>query len=241
MYVKNLAKGLRELGHEVVCSENPSGDYDVAIINDYFPEAIGKFTAKYIYNFCHSKSGCDRPIMSKEINGYLAPREEISNHWKQSYGLDFDILEIPIDFKRFSGKRNTEVYTILMPGTFDHLREPMIVSLINRAKQNPEIKVIFRTDVETIPDIVRDNVISNVIFKPQTLTIEEDMKDTDEVAGIFIGTVTLEAWAMGLKTSVYDERGNWSYVDKPDDFEKYNYLTVAQKFIDMQNKRLNLA
>ena len=28
-----------------------------------------------------------------------------------------------------------------------------------------------------------------------------------KVAGIFIGTVTLEAWAMGLKTSVYDEKG----------------------------------
>ena len=46
MYVKNLAKGLRELGHDVTCSEEPSGDYDLAIINDYFPQALGKFTLK---------------------------------------------------------------------------------------------------------------------------------------------------------------------------------------------------
>ena len=229
MYVKNLAKGLTELGHEVICSENPSGDYDVAIVNDYFPEALGKFTAKKIYNFCHSKGGCDKPIIDNRINGYLAPREEISNQWKEQYGLEFNILEIPIDFKRFSGKRKTDRYTILMPGTFDYLREPMIINLINRVKENQEIQVIFRCDAD-LNDI---NEVKNVIFKPQTNTIEEDMKDADEVAGIFIGTTTLEAWAMGLKTSVYDEQGNWKYVDKPKDFDKYNYLNVAKKFIEL--------
>lgn len=229
MYVKNLAKGLRELGHDVTCSEEPSGDYDLAIINDYFPQALGKFTAKKTYNICHSKSPCDAPIIDERITGYLAPREEISNRWQEIYDIKFDILEIPIDFKRFSGKRKTDKYTILMPGTFDYLREPMIINLINRAKENKDIQVIFRGNT----DLGECNIIENVIFKPQTETIEEDMKDADEVAGIFIGTTTLEAWAMGLKTSVYDEQGNWKYVDKPKDFDKYNYLNVAKKFIEL--------
>jgi len=55
----------------------------------------------------------------------------------------------------------------------------------------------------------------------------------DEVAGIYIGTVTLEAWAMGLRTSVYDEYGNWHYEDKPSDFSKHDYLEVAKQFIKL--------
>lgn len=228
MYVKNLAKGLRELGHDVTCSEKPSGDYDLAIINDNFPNALGKFTAKKTYNFCHSKNDCDEPIIDKRIDGYLAPREEVSEHWKSKHNIDFKILEIPIDFKRFSGKRQTNKYTILAPNTFDPLRIPMIKNLIQRAKENPEIQLIFRGDDKGVSKF---NKYTNIIFKPQTETIEEDMKDADEVAGIFIGTVTLEAWAMGLKTSVYDEKGNWEYVEKPQDFDKYNYLNVAKKLI----------
>jgi hypothetical protein len=229
MYVKNLAKGLRELKHDVTCSENPSGDYDIAIINDNFPQALGKFTAKKIYNFCHSKNSCDEPLIDKRITGYLAPRDEVANHWKSKYNIDFKILEIPIDFKRFSGKRQTNKYTILAPCTFEPLRIPMIMSLIERAKTS-DIQLIFRGDDRGVSQF---NKYPNIIFKPQTQTIEEDMKDADEVAGIFIGTVTLEAWAMGLKTSVYDEKGNWEYIEKPKDFEKYNYLNVARKLLEI--------
>ena len=60
-----------------------------------------------------------------------------------------------------------------MPGTFDYLREPMIINLINRAKENKDIQVIFRGNT----DLGECNIIENVIFKPQTETIEEDMKD----------------------------------------------------------------
>ena len=76
----------------------------------------------------------------------------------------------------------------------------------------------------------------NVKILPRTDRIEDYMVQADEVAGIFIGTVTLEAWAMGLKTSVYDEHGNWQYVEKPQDFDKHNYLNIAKEFIKLTNQ-----
>jgi len=223
MYVRNLAKGLRELGHDVTCSENPTGDYDVAVVNDYFPEVMDKFTADKIYNLCHSKNPCDKPIIDRRITGYIAPREEVAKQW----GIP-NILPIPIDFKRWQIPLVPHrTYRIIAPCTIDTLREAMLIDLCGRANESCEVWIVGKNHGLKLP--VNDYV---KIF-PETKDIESLMCQCDEVAGIYVGTVTIEAWAMGLKTSVYDEYGNWNFVEKPDDFEKYNYKQVTQKFLNL--------
>jgi len=222
MYVKNLAKGLRELGHEVTCEVEPSGDYDLAIVNDYYPEVLDKFTAKKIYNYCHSKGDHDKPIIDGRITGYLAPREEVANHWEIK-----NILPIPIDFKRWQIPLiEHEEYRIIAPCTIDTLREAMIKDLYLKANEYCEVWIVGK-DWGTV-ELPDDPYVK--IF-PETEKIEDLMCQCDEVAGIFTGTVTLEAWAMGLKTSVYDEYGNWSYMEKPKDFNKHDYIKVARQFL----------
>jgi hypothetical protein len=235
MYVKNLAKGLRELGHEVVCAdyntpiEHYCGDYDIVIINDYAPHFLDRVNGK-IYNLCHSKNDCDRPIIDDRINGYLAPREQVSEYWQKEYDIEFEILPIPIDFKKWQiPKVKHKNYTILMPGTFDPQRKEMILNLIERSKKGNRVMLVGK-DYMGLPQ----GIIGNLEVYPETDKIENYMAQADEVAGIHIGTTTLEAWAMGLKTSVYDEQGNWSYVEKPQDFDKYNYLKVAEKLLNLK-------
>ena len=97
MYVKNLAKGLREKGHCVDCIENGKygrGEYDLVIINDYAPVFLKKIHAKRIVNVLHSMNKCDRPIKDLE---YIAPRQEILDAHK----VEGIIIPIPIDIKKF--------------------------------------------------------------------------------------------------------------------------------------------
>ena len=222
MYVRNLAKGLTELGHEVTCSEEPSGDYDIAVINDYYPECLGKFTAKKIFNLCHSMNPPDKPIEDDRITGYIAPREQVAEVWDK----EFKILPIPIDFKRWQiPKIKHDKYTIIAPCTIDTLRESMLDDLCDRANKDCEVWIVGRNHGMEL----RLNEYVKVFHERED--IENLMCRCDELAGIYIGTVTLEAWAMGLKTSVYDEYGTWKYVEKPNDFDKHNYIKVAKKLL----------
>lgn len=233
MYVKNLAKGLRELGFKVDCKDYSSSlsdysdCYDIVVINDYAPKFLDLISGRVVINLCHSKNDCDRPIIDDRIDIYAAPREQVSKHWQQTYRIPFEILPIPIDFNRWQiKKQKQDKYTILMPGTFDPQREAMIKDLILNRIKEAKIMLVGK-DYMGIPYGVR----GDLEIYPETDRIEDYMAKADEVAGIHIGTTTLEAWAMGLKTSVYDEQGNWEYVEKPQDFDKYNYLNVAKQLI----------
>jgi hypothetical protein len=256
MYNYNLAKGLREMGHEVTCMGPETGGaikkmledigcevykfsesskwikfYDLAIVSEHYPQYLDFIFADKIFNFCHSKDIADKPIMDKRIHGYLAPREQVSEHWQKEYDIDFTIVPIPIDFERFGIPREKQKkYITLAPCTRCELRKPMLLDLISRCnKENSELWLVGddmgALDGVAIPEHIK-------IF-PATPRIEDYMKKADEVAGIFIGTVTLEAWAMGIDTLVYDEKGNGAYVRKPDDFDKHNYKNVAKQIIKL--------
>lgn len=246
MYHYNLSKGLRELGHDIVCvgirvggeikemlnaigvpvydmadMERWAGEYDIIIIAEHLPEYLDVINAPKIFNLSHSKNFLDRPIKDERIVN-LAPREQVAEYWEE----EFKILPIPIDFDRFNGKEKTDEYTILVPCTLDEQRKPMLLDLLKRKEK----VIIVGQNYGALNGI---EIPDNVTILPQNRYIEGLMRKADEVAGLHIGTVTIEAWAMGLKTSVYDEKGNWEYVDKPKDFDKYNYKNVAKQLIQL--------
>lgn len=192
---------------------------------------VQKFLNVPTWNYLHSALECDAPITGyPQIRGYLAPREAVAAKWSQA-SLEPRIVPIPIDFERFKPTDkiiNLDRYVILAPGTLDALRKQMHLNLIARAKQNKKILVkIVGMNFGSITDV---DIPDNVEILPQNKDMPELMAECDEVAGIFEGTVTLEAWAMDKKTSVYDEFGNYKMVDKPKDFEKYNSKKVAKQF-----------
>jgi len=253
MYNYNLAKGLTELGHDVICvgekaggiikeklkeigcntykldePEKWRGRYDLIVISENIPKFLDYATSDNIYNFCHSKHELDKPIDDVRITGYLFPREQVKEHWK----VNGEIMPIPIDFSRFDRKvKPRDRYTIVCPATIDKLRKPMFLNLINRARTNLKIDVWIVGKDHGGLDGVR--YPSNVRIFNETSNPEKFIIQADEVAGIFVGTVTIEAWAANKKTSVYDELGDYTYIDKPSDFEKYNYKNIAKDFLKL--------
>jgi len=245
MYTYNLAKGLIEKGHEVDCVgldtgapiENMleelgadvfnyvqfktfGGHYDLAIISEDIPQYLKCFTADKIYNLCHSMNECDRPIKDG-ITGYITPRTQISDHW----GIEAEIVPIPIDTDKFKVKREKQdKYIILAPCSREELRKPMLLNLISRANKDTEVWLVGEGTLKEAENV------DNVKLFPPTTDIIDFMKKADEVAGIFIGTVTLEAWAMGIKTSVYDEKGNWEYVEPQ---KVYDYKEITNKILNL--------
>ena len=254
MYTYNLAKGLTELGHNVTCVGLKTGGvvtnwlkeinvrvfnwidkvewldtYDLVIISEQIPGVIDNVICDNIYNLCHSKGDCDKPIEDDRIKGYLFPREQIKEHW----GKEGLIVPIPLDLEKFNIKKEKQdKYTILAPCTIDDLRKPMLLNLLKRAEEG-QVWIVGK-DYGALKGI---DIPDNVTIFPETDDVTEYMRKADEVAGIFIGTVTLEAWAMGIKTSVYDEKGNWEYVKG--DITKNNYISVAKLVTDTLCKAQN--
>jgi len=255
MYTYNLAKGLVEAGHTVVCvglhiegsvtdmirelgcvvtsinTNKWKGKYDVAMIGERIPEYLDGIESKHIFNICHSKDNADEPIIDDRITRYIAPREQVSEYWQKKHDIKFDILPIPIDFDKFKAEhKQSEFYTILAPCSRGDLRKPMLLDLIERSKE-PNVQVVMvGNDYGGLKGV---QIPSNVKVYTATTNLLPFYQVADEVAGIFIGTITLEAWAMNIETSVYDEKGNWDYVDKPKDLDKHNYKNVTKQFLNL--------
>jgi len=249
MYTYNLAKGLKELGHEVVCvgfriggkitywleqlgikvykftDRNWLGKYDLAVISENFPQFLDHIDCDNVYNLCHSKGDLDKPIDDPRIEGYLFPRKEVMDYW----GVKGDILPIPIDIKKWQVLREKQPnYTILAPCTIDSLRTKFLLKLMERANEDTRVWIVGKDHGG-----LKGEIPKYVSIFPETPNIIYHMRKADEVASIFMGTVVFEAWAMGLKTSVYDEKGNYNEVPKG---KVYDYLEVANMLIKNRPK-----
>ena len=254
IYLYNLGREMIKLGYEITLVSTIGGvisdkareagfklfsweedyrdDYIALILNEPISEQmLERFPDVPAYNIIHSARPEDEPIPDcPQIRKYLYSKASDLAYMKGKVPVDkIDSLPIPIDFERFSPskKRPHDVYTILAPCTLDKLRLPMLKDLVKRACDNPDIKVILKGHnygVIPNPSALPKNVI---LDENPEFNIEEIMADCDEVAGILLGTVTIEAWAMGLKTSVYDLEGNYEMVEQPKDFE----IIHSAKFI----------
>lgn len=226
----------RSLGVAVCRFDELDGeeDFDLMLLNEYISKKLlHKFDDIPAWNYLHSKLEYDKPIEKRpQIRGYLAPRKQVSEYWHEKTGYDIDIIPIPIDLDRFSEIRIPKVnkmYNILAVCTLDKLRKPMLLNLVERAKKDDKIRVrIIGKDYGALKGVALPD---NVEVLPPTYEIPQHIAGCDEMAGIYIGTVTLEAWAMGKKCSVYDEDGNYEILEKPEGFEQtYGDRSVARRF-----------
>ena len=232
--IANLA---REAGFKLFSWEDDyKDDYMALLLNEPISARLmSQFQDVPAYNIIHSARPADEPIADcPQIRKYFYSKASDLAYMKGKVPVDkIDSLPIPIDFERFnpSKKRDHERYTILAPCTFDDLRRPMLQNLVQRAIDNPEILVILKGK--------NYGVISNPAALPANVKIveasnnvEDFMAEADEVAGILLGTVTLEAWAMGLKTSVYDLEGNYEMVEPYQNFEAMHKASVVAYRLD---------
>jgi len=223
--------------------QNYTDDYQALILNEPISaKLLDQFPDVPAYNIIHSARPEDEPIPDcPQIRKYFYVKGTDFEYIKDKVPLKkVQRLPIPIDFDRFYRGRKTDHagYTILAPCTFDELRKPMLKNLVKRAKENPEIKVIIKGKNYGLK-IDRSALPPNVVIdETPAKNIEDFMAEADEVAGILLGTVTMEAWAMGLNTSVYDLEGNYEMVKPPKGFAiTHNAKMVAIKLNRILNEK----
>lgn len=214
--------------------------FDVLLLNETESEVLlDHFPSTPAWNYIHSASEIDRPITYRpQIRGYFCPRKQVKDFWEERYDYDVEVIPIPVDFQKFRKYKNKKhnTYNILAPCTQDTLRKPMLLSLIKLAREDRKIRLrIVGRDHGALNNI---NLPFNVEVLAQTSKIVDHFKWADEVAGIFIGTVTLEAWAMGKKTSIYDEKGRHTIIKPYKDFKKlHNVKNIADLFLQKFNEK----
>lgn len=267
MYIYNLSKELiknynyhitivaKEVGGDIRGMANAKGiecyrfqdlpdrEYDIMFLHEYVSRwLLNRFPTIPAWNYCHSMLDLDRPIdKTSQIRGHLAPRDQVADYWKKRLGIKFQIIPIPIDREKFYPikmpkpiKGNT--YNILAVCTLDPLRKPMLLNLIKRAKKDKNVKVVIVGKDHGALENVK--LPKNVLILPPDPNIQKYIIGCDEMAGIYVGTVTLEAWAMGKKCSVYDEHGNFKLMEKPKDFEQtYDSKIIARQYHKLFNEK----
>lgn len=252
MYIYTLGKEMVRQGHEVVVhapkmggeifnraktagmkmDANPSGEFDGQIVQEGKSYNINhKFSSTPAISYIHSKNPIDEPLRASNVIAFYAPREEVKDRWLPMCGK-VKIVPIPVDFERFKPTQAADdgKYKIIVPATVDFLRLPMYLNLKERAEADPLIEV--RQFGDNHGSLNHVKLPDNFTLHGAVNDIEKEMAWADEVAGIYMGTVTLEAMAMGKITSVYDEFGNYYIARRPDDFfDYYNPERIAKEFI----------
>ena len=223
-------------------------EYDVLLLNE--PESekyLSEFPNIPAWNYIHSKMEVDTPISPRpQIMGYLTQRENTKKYWEDELGIKMEIIPLPVNLEKFKPQKNrlkrSSKYKILVPGTFHVVREKMIYDIIKRAKNDKNIEVLFKgSDSGLFGEIEKKigkfpkNIKTDFT---ESYDIERYIDWADEVDGIYMGLVTIEAWAMNKKTMVYDDDGNGVMIEKPKDFEeKHSSLSVAKRFIELFNRK----
>ena len=165
-----------------------------------------------VFNIVHSEYPCESPIPNrKEIIKYICIRPSIAAHIITQHGIPADKVKViynGVDRKRFNPEelgakfRRPELkefkYKIVAPCTLDKLREKFLNHLIDSATKDRHVVLVGLDCGANL------NKSPYVEIKPDTFDIQNEMADADEVAGILLGRVNIEAWSMGIKSTIYD-------------------------------------
>jgi hypothetical protein len=181
----------------------------------------------------------EEPIVNPNIKRYISIRDSITNYIK-TFGIDGDkivSIDNPFDYNRFNTNYKhikNEKEIVLFIGTIDHLRQQIIVDLIQTTKfNNQELWIIGANNINM--DMSTDKHVKYFGIKS---SVEEYIKKCDYTAGIFKGRTTIEGFLCGKPGWIYivDEKGNIQ--DKslqlvPDDIEKYKSDFSAMKVFNL--------
>lgn len=190
-----------------------------------------------VFNIVHSEYDCESPIPDRaEIKAYICIRPSIAAHIMTQHDIPSDKVKViynGVDRQRFSPslkrKNKNGFYKIVVPCTLDPLREKFLNHIIDNATQQKQV-IIRGMDCGA-----KLNKSEFVTIKPDTFDIQEEMADADEIAGILLGRVNLEAWSMGIKSTIYDPvtLDNIT-LEPPIDFDKkHNIKNVVKDILKL--------
>lgn len=198
-----------------------------------------------VFNIVHSEYDCECPIeYHEQIKAYICIRPSIAAHIITQHNISPDLVKViynGVDRERFNhdemGKKFQNQpglepewpYKIVAPCTLDKLREKFLNYLIDSA--SPERHVVL-VGMDCGAELHSSPYVE---IKPDTFNIEGEMADANEVAGILLGRVNLEAWSLGIKSTIFDPETLEHYtVEPPEDVDKkHNIKNVVKQILDL--------
>jgi hypothetical protein len=215
-------------------NEPLDNDYDLIIASESVSEEIlNRLPEIPAINVVHSEYDCETPITDRpQITKYVCIRHSIVRHIVDVHGIPENkcvVIYNGVDRKRFKKKKKAkrDYYKIVVPCTLDTMREPFLNKLIDGANEK---RRIYFYGMDCGADLHQSPYVE---IHPDKFNIEDEIADADEVAGILLGRVNLEAWSCGVKSSIYDPHTlEHKIYDTPLDFnENHNITNVVKKIL----------
>jgi glycosyltransferase involved in cell wall biosynthesis len=189
----------------------------------------------------------ETPVISNQIEKYIAIRPEIKSHLVNNYGISETNVEViynPIETDRFkpskliSGRKNKRVIFI---GTIDYLRKNAILDLIETsAEEGNEVWLVGKENGVTIEDLKRESKtdFNHVTYHGVSDKVETLIQQSDETAGILLGRTTIEGWMCGKGGWIYDVDSYGNILGKtfhavPEDLDKFKSSGVVKQIIEV--------
>lgn len=222
--IKNCKDGIQNLDL-IIASENCS-----EAVMDVFPEVPA-------INIIHSEYEYETPINDRnQIKWYVCIRPSIAAHIMGKHDIPpykVKVIYNGVDCKRFDEKKRIKkdkgYYKVVVPCTLDTMRQKFLNYEINSATEKRRVYLYGSYCGAQL----NSNPWAYVF--PDKFNIEEAMADADEVAGILLGRVNLEAWAMGIKSTIFDPETLKNYtMERPRQFfERHNIVNVVNQLLEL--------
>lgn len=217
----------------VKCIICPEQEYDLIIASEFKPDNVKGYTI----NIVHSEYDCETPI--SDCDFYVGIRPSIVEHIIKEHNIPKNKTKVVyngIDRNRFkkSNKIKRPFKLTVVPCTIDKLREKFLNHLIDTATKKNMYLIVgsyFGAELHNSPFVA---------FLPPTFNIEKYIEQADEVAGILLGRVNLEANSMGIKSLIYDpitlKRTKFMLDEKTFD-KRHNIKKVAKQILKIYENK----
>jgi len=210
--------------------------YDLAIVSEGISATvINRLPDTPVINIVHSEYEYETPLEnSPQIIAYVCIRQNILRHIVDEHGIPESkcvVIYNGVDRNRFKKRKKTkrDFERVVVPCTLDTLREKFLNHVIDGANEKRHID-IFGFDCGA-----KLHESPYVTINPDKFEIEEDVSDCEEVAGILLGRVNLEAWSCGIPSRIYDpDTLENKLYDPPVDFDqKHNIKNVVEQILKL--------
>lgn len=222
-------------------------------VTDFFCDLKKKHGLKYnIIDVCHSEySGLERPCQREEIDYYVAIRPAIKDRLINLYKIEekkVSMIWNPFNMERFHYEKretfdleNGKDYKILMHGTIDQFRKPIIESMANFCRDKGWELTLLGKDHGDYLGALLEEYKGIVKHHDAVENPEEFIKKADATCSVYIGRSTIEGWLCGVPGFVYtvDERGSITACNlhfPPNDLSVYDENNTAKSFLGIIEK-----
>lgn len=218
-----LKQNLEKCG--VTFNQYTNEPYDIILANEWCPNVSG-----YKINIVRSEYDVETPIPNMDF--YVCIRPSIQEHIIKEHAIPKEktiVIYNGVDRNRFKPvEKKKRVYKlIVIPCTLDKLREKFLNYAISQA--NPKQRILI------IGDKYDANLTKSkyVEYKKPTFNIEKYIAQADEVWGILLGRVNIEANSCGVMSRIFDPitLENQTYFLEEEEFDKRHNINNTVKYL----------